>query len=172
MNLQPKTGDKKAIYQLTHADYDCSTDYYFENNFDPLPTLGEFQTLCDCLMNEAALALVKGEAKAPMLQYGSGAYDSWIGYDQLVQEVAARLPEHGFRRVEFPTVIYLHGGIIRGGEWEELHGSITRIDGVEKETKFLTDEALAAIIAHNQKIEDQCNKHREERRAKKDEQSD
>jgi hypothetical protein len=109
------------IFQITWLDYDCSQDYYFEGE----GTVEEFDALVRRLMSEVAADL-------------SGWEHGYIGYSDLLEDVALRLPDHGFARRSFPTVKFRHGFILGRKEDDE--------EGV------LTEEALQAVITHNNNV--------------------
>lgn len=130
------------IFQLMHSTYDCSIDFYFEAPEGATET--DFKILCDRLMREAARDAVHGIMKNPMHTYGTRTA-GWIGYDFLCYEIAARLLEHGYKEVKFPTVVYSHGLII-----DEPHDDCENVLG----------DLLPDVLAHNRKVREQLDRHR------------
>jgi hypothetical protein len=95
------------IFQLTWGTYDCVTHYYFEAP-NSETTHGDFKTLCDRLMKEAAEDIIAG--KEPEHRFHKSK--QWLGYSFLVDEVSARLLKYGYKKVVFEEVAYTHGMII------------------------------------------------------------
>ncbi len=133
------------IFQLMHSTYDGSIDFYFEAPEGA--TEADFKALCDRLMRESAHDAVRGILKNPMYTYGTGSV-GWVGYDFLCYEIAARLPEHGYKEVKFPTVVYSHGLII-----DEPHDDCENILG----------DVLPEVLEHNRKVREQNERHRGKR---------
>lgn len=113
-----------AIFQLSHATYDSQTDYFFEVPEGVTPD--QFQNQCDTLMREEVRRIMADPA----------CRSHRIGYEDLVSEIATRLPELGYRRVRFPRITYLHGLQLRR----------TSDDGAEQ---VLGDELADAVYTHN-----------------------
>jgi hypothetical protein len=133
------------IFQLTWNTHDMSKDYYFAAPAGK--DFQDFKDTCDRLMREAALDAAEGKPWQCVL-YTSGP--AWLGYDSLMKEVATRLPGHGYERVQFPTVEYTHGMIIR------MPG--------DDESGVLGPEVTAQVIAYNRRTEEKLDEHRRQRR--------
>jgi hypothetical protein len=136
------------IFQLTHSTYDASIHFYFEAPEGA--TEADFKALCDHLMRESAHDAVCG--KHLMRTYGAGTV-SWIGYEWLCFAIAARLPEHGYKQVRFPTVVYSHGLII-----DEPHEDCENVLG----------DVLPEVLEHNRKVREQLGDRREGLRGKRE----
>jgi len=134
------------IFQLTHSTYDCSSHFYFEAPEGA--TEADFKALCDRLMRESAHDAVRG--KRPMRTCGTGTV-GWIGYEFLCYEIAARLSEHGYKQVKFPTVLYSHGLII---------------DDPREDSDNVLGDVLPEVVEHNRKVREESQRHRLQLRAK------
>jgi hypothetical protein len=127
-----------AVFQLTHATHDGSSDYHFDA--PPGATEAEFKSLCDRLMREAAGDVLKGKThQGYMIEQGRSPLESWIGYDTLVDEVRVLLEAHGYRRVRLPTVEYTNGLIIR--------------EPADDTDCILGPELVAGVVAANARVE-------------------
>lgn len=102
------------IFQLEWGSYEQSVQYYFE---PPEGTpLADFKELCDRLMNESAIDATEGVARSPFHK----GIDFRVGQDYCVDEVAERLHEYGYNKVNFPTVKYIHGSTLSEHSEEEV----------------------------------------------------
>lgn len=128
------------IFQLMHSTYDASIDFYFQAPEGA--TEADFKTLCDRLMRESAHDAVRGIMKHPIHTYGGMI--GWIGYDFLCYEIAARLPEYGYKEVKFPTVVYSHGLII---------------DEHREDCENLLGDVLPEVLEHNRKLRERTQSH-------------
>ncbi len=134
------------IFQLMHSTHDGSIDFYFEAPEGA--TEADFKSLCDRLMRESAHDAVRGILKNPMHPYGAGSV-GWIGYDFLCYEIAARLSEHRYKEVKFPTVVYSHGLII-----DEPH---------DDDCENVLGDVLPEVLEHNRKVREQNERRRGKR---------
>ncbi len=131
------------IFQLQVCDYDCNMIYYFESSGT---TEADFKSLCDRLMRKSAQDILEGKTRSPL----HTSIPAWIGYDVLVNEVVARLPDYGYKQVHFPGVTYNRASIFRSPE--------------DDEDKVFSEEEFQALIAYNKETEDKLQKAREARR--------
>jgi hypothetical protein len=140
------------IFQLEWTTYDSAIIHHFEAPEGA--TLEQFQALCDKLMEESLQDAVEGKpGRSPM--HENPPY--WLGYMYGVEEVAARLADHGYKEVKFATVNYTHGSIIDGKKPEE---------GCEDfgYGKTLTGDTREKVAAYNQKMSED-NKERRQRKS-------
>lgn len=136
------------IFQLEWVTHDCHSAWHFEAPEGA--TLADFQALCNRLGCQAAEDAVEGKMKSPLHQ---NTCDTWFGYNHMCEEIAARLAEHGYKRVELPTVYFYNGMIIRRPEEDEM--------------RVFPPEVLEKVITHNKKIETSLSRWREEIRVQR-----
>lgn len=111
-----------VIFQLTHNTHDCRTDYNFVPPEGATPA--QFKELCDTLMREAARELMAEIEADPEIQN-----QGWsVGYEELVEMVARKLPEFGYVRPGVCKVQYLHGLILRDDD-ERQCGDAVKVLG-------------------------------------------
>jgi hypothetical protein len=77
--------------------------------------------------------------------YGAGRI-GWIGYEFLCSEIAARLREHGYKEVKFPTVAYSHGLII---------------DDPHEDCENVLRDVLPEVLEHNRKVREELGAKRQ-----------
>lgn len=101
-----------AIFRLMWGTYDGDTNYYFEG---PEVSQEEFVEVCNQLMREACRDFLDGDEN-----------QTWLGYMNLVDEVARRLPSRGFQRTELKAAEYIHGMILRvpGDDYSGDHQNV------------------------------------------------
>lgn len=141
------------IFQIEWGTYDGSVEYYFDAPEGS--TYEQFKSLCDQLIRESAEDALKFQYRDPMhlSSDSQGERRWWLGYDFFVREVVARLPEHGYKQITFPTVKYLHGMILR-----EYEG--------DTENNILGEDLAVRVCAFNKAFEEDLNAKRKERREK------
>jgi len=123
------------IFQIEWTTYDSAIIHHFEGPEGA--TEQDFRAICDKLMHEALQDAIDGKPGKSVL-HDSPPY--WLGYDYGVDEIVARLPEHGYKEVKFPTVNYSHGSVM--GEHDD-HAHMDPASGV------ICDELRAKVVAYN-----------------------
>jgi hypothetical protein len=138
------------IFQLCWGDYDSWSEYFFLA--PPGATEEGFKSLCDSLLPEAVRQLLQfngWDADLEDREERSKKDSNWIGWSNIVEELAHQLPKYGYERTKLPQVAYCGTSIIRENDFNDNDW-----DERGKAQIALLKETHVLVCEHNNKVEE------------------
>lgn len=113
--------------------YQVEYGYYdqYSHYFFEGPKVDDWQSFCNSLLGQAIEVALQEE-------------DNYIGWDTITDKLVIILEKHGYKRAKLETASYDGSGIIKSEEESACYKSF--------------ELKLDRVVAHNEKIENDCKK--------------